>query len=427
MDAPELNLANRETAVHPLGRLVPALIHRNFRLFSAGQALSITGTWMQDVAQGWYVLTKTNSPIALGAVMAAEYVPILLFSPIGGALADRHDRRRLIVLAQLFLGVAALMLGVAVSLNSPLPYVFALAVLRGLAGCVDLPARYAYLSQIVAEERLRSATAFNSFVWNVGRAVGPILAAGVIATAGIAACFYVNALTYVALLVLVMMMDGKLLSSVRLTPKARVVDGWRYLHTNADVRAGLLTLVFVGTFAYNTATIFPMLARFAFSGQVGAAAQLITAAGVGAMLAGLYMSRRSAPSRRQVVLTGLLFAGAIGATSAAPSLVAATMCTFTWGATNAIYASTVNSFIQLRCAPEYRGRIMAFWSSLVYGSTAVGAPAIGLIAHFASARLSVGFISLMTFVASMAAILTFRRHPEAVPAEVEKQSGGISA
>jgi MFS family permease len=403
-----------EDVRHPLGRIVPALHHRNFRLFSLGQALSIIGTWMQDVAQAWYVLQESNSAAVLGAVMAAEYVPILLLSPYGGALADRYDKRKLIAYAQVFLGVVAILLGVVVSLDGALWMIFGLAVLRGLGGCIDLPARSSFMTQLVLQEHLRSASAFGSLVWNTGRALGPVAAAICIGGVGIAWCFYINAITYVLLLVLVLGIRKQELWPLPRTRKARVRDGWRHVVQNADVRAILLALLFIGTFAYNTATIFPLMAQFLFSGEVGVAAQLITAAGIGAMISGLVMARRGTPTRTQVLITTLAFACAISATALSTSVVLATVCTFLWGVTNAAFAATVNSFIQLRCAPEFRGRIMAFWTALVYGSTAVGAPIIGLVAEIWSVRVSLGMIAASTFVAALAVDRTFKRHPEAV-------------
>lgn len=396
---------------HPFGRVVPALHNRNYRLFAFGQMLSIVGTWMQDVAQAWYVVTKSSSPGVLGAVMAAEFIPILLLAPYGGALADRHDKRTLIALSQVALGLAALALGIVVSANGSLSFVFVLAVARGLFTCVDQPARSAILSQLVPREHLRSAAAFGSLVWNVGRSLGPVLAAVVISGVSIAACFYVNAISYALLLLMVLGMRNDTFRDVVRTPNARVRDAWHHVKKNADVRAGLLSLVFIGTFAYNTATIFPMMARFLFAAQIGAAAQLITAAGIGAIVSGFAMARMGVPTRAQVVASTFVFAIGITLTAVAPTLLTATICAFVWGITNGAYGSTINSFVQLRSAPEFRGRIMAFWTALVFGSSAIGAPLIGLVAEL-NVRASLGMIAIACFCACVTSLWIFRRHPQ---------------
>lgn len=395
---------------HPLGRVVPALHHRNYRIYSAGGALSITGTWMQDVAQGWYVLDNTDSAATLGAVMAAEYLPILLLSPLGGALADRHDTRRLVVLAQVALGLCALFLGIAVSLSASVPVIFALAVARGMASSVDLPSRAAFISEVVPAALIRSAAAFESLIWNIGRTLGPILAAVFITHFSYASCFYVNCFTYLALLVLTLSLDRSSFVPVITTANAQVRDGWHYVRRTAPVRGGLLSLLFIGTFAYNSATIFPLMAKYLFTGEVGAAAQLITAAGVGAIVSNLALVRAGGePSTRLVVQMTLLYASVIAITGMSPSLPVATVLTFLWGASNAAYAVPVNTLIQVRCDPEFRGRVMAFRQSLIFGSTAIGAPLIGLWAEFISVRFALEAVAAMTAFGALVSWLTFRK------------------
>jgi len=278
-----------------------ALEVRNFRLFFAGQMISISGTWMQTVAQSWLVLQLTGSSVDLGIAIALQYVPMLLFASYGGLIADRNNKRTILYCTQTAAGLLALALGVLVSTHHvTLMGVYILATLLGVSNLFDNPARQSFVQEMVGRDHIANAISLNSVLMNIGRLIGPGIAAVLIAFVGIAQCFYVNAFSYLGVIVALYMMNAEEFSPLKTVSreKGQLRLGLKYAFTTPVLRGVLISVAIVGTFAYNFTVTLPLLAHDSFHQKTASEYGLfLTAMGVGAVLGGLYIARRSRPTR----------------------------------------------------------------------------------------------------------------------------------
>src|SRR5581483_6612336 len=273
----------------------PALRHRNYRLFIAGQAVSLVGTWMQSVAQSWLVYRLSNSPLAIGVVVAAGYLPILCLSPFAGVIADRINRHRLIVVTQALAMLLALVLGVLVAAHAVT--VRAVVVLAGCLGAVsafDVPVRQSFIVEMVGPEDLPNAIALNSSIFNAARVVGPAIAGTLVAAVGEAACFFLNAASYVAVLVALLRM--RLPRAPRIEPHVAALRGFasglRYVRQDPALRMLLLLLGLVSSFGLQYGTLMPVFARDVFHAGVTGYGLLVTASGIGSVASALHLAAR---------------------------------------------------------------------------------------------------------------------------------------
>jgi len=371
---------------------------RNYRLYFLGQAISLSGTWMQSVAQSWLVLKLTDSGSALGLVTALQALPVLLLAPYGGVLADRFPKRRLLYMTQSVSGVLAITLGVLVATGAVrLWMVFVLALCLGLVNAVDNPSRQTFVSELVGRRYLRNAVSLNSIEVNLTRVAGPALAGVLIATVGIASCFIINGVSYIAvLLCLALMHDAEL---HHMTPvaaaKGQLREGLRYVQTTPLIRTVLLMMAVVGTFTFEFQVTLPLIARYTFHGNAASYAMLSSAMGVGAVIGGL----RTAGRRRAGVGTLALAAGglgvAVGVVALSPSFTFAIAATGVVGYFLVMFTSLTNSILQMESEPTMVGRVMALWASAFIGSTLIGAPIVGWVAEYTNPRmgLAVGAVA----------------------------------
>jgi MFS family permease len=387
-----------------------ALRTPNYRRFFTGQAVSLVGTWMQTVALGWLVLELTGSGTALGLVAAAQFVPILVLAPYGGLLADRLDKRRILLVTQSALGLVALALGALVVTGAVrLWMVVGLALLMGLAMACDNPARQAFALEMVGPDQLRNAVTLNSVLMNSARAAGPAAAGVLIASVGTGVCFLVNAASFVAVLVALGGMD---VAALRAGPPAQrapgqVREGLRYVRHTPELRTPLLMLALVGTLAYEFAVVLPLLARNTFGGGAETYGLLTSAVGAGAIAGGLVAAGRGRTGLRPLTIAAAGFGGAILLAAAAPTLPIAVVALTVVGASSVTFLATGNSTLQLASDPRFRGRVMALWTVAFLGSTPVGAPIVGAISEHVGARggLVVGGVTCLVAAAIGAASL----------------------
>jgi MFS family permease len=380
-----------------------ALRTPNYRRYFAGQAVSLVGTWMQTVAQGWLVLELTGSGTALGLVAAAQFAPLLLLAPYGGLLADRMDKRRLLVATQSALGLIALTLGVLVVAGAvELWMVVALAFALGVTTAVDNPARQAFAQEMVGPSHVRNAVTLNSILVNSARAVGPAVAGVLIATAGTGMCFLINAVSYVAVLAALMSMD---VSELQPSPRAerargQVREGIAYVGRTPDLLVPLIMLALVGTLTYEFSVVLPLLA-LAFDGGPGTYGMLTSAMGAGAIAGGLIVAGRGATGLRPLTAAAAMFGTAVLVTAAAPTAEVAAAALVVVGATSIAFLATGNSTLQLAADPRFRGRVMALWAVAFLGSTPLGAPVIGAVSEYLSPRggLVVGGVACLAAAA----------------------------
>lgn len=406
-----------------LGQTFGALRVRNFRLYFAGQIISLTGTWMQMVAQSWLVLDLTGSGVAVGTLLALQMLPVLLFAVWGGLIADRVDKRRLLIGTQSMAGILAGALGTLVVFDVVhiwIVYVFALML--GCINALDNPARQSFVMEMVGADRITNAVALNSVVVNAARVVGPGIAGVAIATIGIGPCFLANSASFVAVITgLVLMRPGELIRSPD-TAGARQGRGQiraalRYVGQTPDLLVPLLMMAVVGTFAYEFTVSLPLLARYTFGEGAGTYGAMSSCLGLGAVIGGLVVARKTQPSSHHLVQRTLLFGVGLTVLSVVPTLELTFVALVATGALSIAFLSMANARLQLGAHPEMRGRVMALFSMAFLGSTPLGAPIVGWVGEHVGARAALALGGLATVAAGSAGWLWLRsRPPVATPA-----------
>lgn len=430
-------------ALETLRRTFRSLSNRNYRIFISGQIISLIGTWMQSVAQAWLVLRLTGSGTALGLVIALQFLPVLLFGPFGGVIADRFPKRRLLLATQAIAMSQALLLGTLVITGAvELWMVFAMAGAFGLVTAIDNPARQTFVVEMVGPANLTNAITLNSVVVNAARVVGPALAGLLIAVVGIGICFIINAASYVAVIAaLLLLRTGDLNPApTQERAKGQLRAGLAYVRTNPDLLIPLLMMAIIGTLSYEFQVILPLVAERTFDGGAGTYGTLTSAMGVGAVAGGLATAGRSGvPSNAALVRSAALFGIVILLTALAPFLWLEVLVLVFVGAASINVLATGNTMLQLRSAPELRGRVMALWAVAFLGTTPIGGPIIGYIGEHAGPRIGLAVGGTAALVASAIGwwFLVRRAPADLDPTPVERSSpasivaigrtGGVSA
>jgi MFS family permease len=386
-----------------LNRTFSALHVPNFRRFFYGQSISLVGTWMQTVAQSWLVYTLTHSSTALGAVVAIQTLPVLLLGPYAGVIADRTDKRRLMVVLQCLMGVQAFVLGIlAITHVVNIWEVGVLAVALGLNNTFENPARQSFVLEMVGGENVRNAVSLNSTMVNAARAVGPAVAGIIIATAGVGICFLLNALSFAAVVYSLISMNKDALrpSTPSGRAKGQLREGLSYVAHEPRLAVPLLMMALVGTLAYEFQVSLPVVAKQTFHGGAETYGFLTAAMGAGAVLGGLFTATRGKTGLRPLTIGAVVFGIALLFASLSPVLAIeyAALALVGWGSVS--FLATGNSTLQLASAPSMRGRVMALWSVAFMGSTPIGGPAIGWVIAAAGARVGLGVGSLSCFGAA---------------------------
>jgi MFS family permease len=382
--------ARRATALAETGRRTfAAFAIPNYRRYFYGQATSLIGTWMQSAAQAWLVLSLTGSAAALGGIVALQALPVLLLAPYGGVIADRVDKRRLMVVLQTAMGLQALALGVlTITAAVTLWEIAVLAVLLGLNNAFENPARQSFVLEMVGADSVRNAVSLNAVQVNVARAIGPAVAGVMIATVGTGECFLVNALSFAAVVGSLLTMDRAALSPT--TPARRAAgqlrEGVRYAFGVREIAVPLLMMGLIGTFAYEFQVSLPVMARGALHAGAEGYGFMTAAIGVGAAAGGLVVAARGRTGLRPATIAAGAFGAAMALAAAAPDLAVELVALAVVGATSVSFMSIGNSTLQLAAEPEMRGRVMALWFVALQGTTPVGGPAIGGIIAAAGAR-----------------------------------------
>jgi MFS family permease len=405
-------------------RTFRSLNNRNYRLFFTGQLVSVTGTWMQMVAQSWLVLTLTGSGLALGVATALQFLPMLLFGAWGGLVADRFDKRRLLVATQTAAGLLALVLGLlVVSEVVTLWMVYVLALLLGAVSVVDMPTRQAFVTEMVGADDVPNAVGLNSAVFNTGRLVGPALAGVLAASVGVGPCFLLNAVSYVGVVVgLRAMRDDELQRQVPVVAGAgQVRAGLRYVWSTPELRSTLLLVAAIGTFGLNQAVILPLLARYSLGGGVRLYGLLSSLVAVGSVVGALVAAGRPRPTRRLLLGSATAFGLLTIAAALAPTPLTVGILLVPTGLATLLFLATANSTLQLGSAPDMRGRVMALYGLVFLGSNPVGAPLLGWVAGQWGARAGMALGGAVSLAAALVAVVTRsgRRWPRLRPVPVE--------
>jgi MFS family permease len=394
---------------------------RNYRLYFWGQSFSLIGTWMQSVAQGWLVLKLTGSGFALGLVTALQFLPVLLFGSWGGLVADRLDKRRVLLVTQSLAAVLALVLGLLTLFEVVrLWMVYGLALALGMVTMIDMPTRQSFIFEMVGPEDVTNAVSLNAVIVNGSRVIGPAVAGVLIAVLGTAICFLINAATYPAVILgLAMMRTGELRRQAPVPrSKGQVREGFRYVLDRSELRTPLLLMAVAGTLAYNFGVLLPLMTRFVFHAGAGTYGGLFSLMGAGAVIGGLVIAGRRA-SMRVLVYSVLAFGAAVVAASAAPTLAVEMVVMLPLGAASTGFISSSSALLQLGSAPEMRGRVMALFTVLFVGSAPIGGPLVGWLAEALGARASMAIAGGATMVGGLVALNARRlrhRRGAAVPA-----------
>lgn len=413
-------------------RTFASLHIRNYRLYFIGQALSMSGTWMQSIALGWLVLILTGSGTALGLVMAAQFGPMFFLGPWGGVIVDRFDKRSLLLVTQTAFAVLALGISIIILADRvELWMLYIYAFLFGLVRVFDNPGRQSFVSEMVDEAHLKNAISLNATLNNTARAVGPSIAGIIIATVSIGFCFLFNAISYIGTIGALVMMERAALSPSEPTGKrsGQLVAGLRYAWSVPTIRYTLLMMAIIGTFTYEFQVTLPLIAQHTFAAGAGAYAALMSAFGVGSMLGGLFSAGRHRVAARHLLGFVLLFGISILFASVMPSLLLAIVAMFVVGFFSINVLSLANTTVQLQSAPEMRGRVMALWSTAMIGSTFFGGPAVGWVGEFLGPRWGLALSGIAAIIAAAAAARYLLRSDEAreVPESVARESDEATA
>jgi MFS family permease len=370
-----------------------ALRHRNFQLFFGGQVISLTGTWMQSVAQAWLVYSITKSSFLLGAVGFASQIPVFLLAPLGGTVADRMNRHRLIVATQTAsMILAAILAWLTLSHRVQVPHIFILAALLGAVNAFDIPGRQSFLVDMVGKEDLMNAIALNSSIFNGARVIGPAVAGILVAKIGEGWCFALNATSYIAVIV------GLLLMNVQCEPRgsknsplADIVEGFRWVNGTKVIRALLLLIGLVSLVGMPYTVLMPVFADEVLHGGARGLGILMGATGVGALLGALTLASRTGVKGlgRWVAIACAAFGVSIILFSFSRHFWLSVALLLPAGFSMMLQMACSNTLIQTMVPDQLRGRVMALYSMMFMGMAPFGALLGGALAHRIGAPITI--------------------------------------
>ena len=409
-------------------RQIAASLHqRNYRLFFFGQLISVIGTWMQTVAQSFLVLGLTHSGTQLGLVTAARFLPVFLFGPLGGLIADRMDKQRVLRVTQALSGLLAGVFAVLIATHSiEMWQVYVLALMLGGVNVFDNPARQSFISEMVSTKDLANAVTLNSVSVNMARVFGAAVGGVIAAAVGLAWCFALNGVSFGAVVIsLLLMRSSELFPARRVTREPRQVrEGLAYVRSSPELLIPLIMIAVIGTLAWEFPVSLPLMARDVFHGGAGAYGVMGSVMGVGAVAGGLVSASRPRPRTRSLCLAAIGWGIAILAASAAPNLPVELIALVFVGYGSITFNSLAKTTLQLAATPTMRGRVMALWGLAWLGSTPIGGPIVGWVAQTAGARWGLVIGGLPTVVIGILALPALNRidarraeEPEAVPSD----------
>jgi MFS family permease len=384
----------------------------NYRRYFVGQLISLSGTWMQTVAAIWVVLSLTGSGVAVGLTTALQFLPMLLFGAWGGLVADRVSKRRLLIVTQVLMAIPAVGLLAVTAAGVVTPWMVYLGVLAmGSVNAIDNPARQSFVIEMVGADRVVNAVSLNSVIVQSARIVGPALAGILIATVGVVPCFALNALTFVAMIFALRGMDPERLQAAPIAPRepGAIRAGLRYVRATPELAVPLALLGLVGTLGFNFQVVLPLLAKFSFEGGATAYGALVSAMAVGS-IAGALVTGHHGRTGPRLIAGGALAFGLLALLAAAmPTLALEVAVLAGLGAASVTFAATINSSLQLAVSPEMRGRVMALYSVVFFGSTPIGGPLTGWLAETYDPRVALLLAGITGLSAAWAAHVSFAR------------------
>lgn len=394
--------------------------NRNYRLFWIGQLLSVIGTWIQRVAQSWLVIELTDSSFALGVVSTLQFLPMTVFSLFGGILADRFPKRPILVVTQAVMALQALALGLLISSGRvEIWHVYVLATVLGLATAFDNPTRQAFVVEMVGPEDVPNAVALNSSLFNTARIVGPAVGGAIIVGLGMALPFYINAVSFLAVIGGLLLMRPSEFHSVprpvRGPVLTRLREGISYAAQTPSIALILIIMGFLGTFGFQSNVFLPLLAKYVLGSDALGFGGLMTAMGVGSLIAALSMAYLSRPTERLLMIGAAAFTALMALLTFSTHWLPMMAILIAWGASSIVVMATANSRLQLLAPPEMRGRVMSIYIFFFSGTAPLGAFLSGLLAEQGSVRLAIGAMTAVCALGLGLAWIYHLRHQERAP------------
>lgn len=367
---------------------------------------------MQIVAEMWLVVQLTGSGVAVGLTAALQFLPMLLLGAYGGVIADRVDKRRLLLATQWLAMFPPLALfALTLTGGASILAVYGLVFLRGIVTAFDNPARQAFVSEIVGVDRVVTAVSLNSVIVHSARIAGPAVAGAIIAIAGVGPCFLLNAVSFGVMFVALRTMEVGALRPAKKSgrQKGQIREAARAVIADPALRTPLAMMVLVGTLSFNFQVLLPLFAHTTWRGTATTYALLTSAMGVGSVAGALLAGARGRVSPNLLVVAATLFGVAELAAAAAPTLALQAVALVPLGAASVTFAAGVNSSLQLNAPPDLRGRVMALYSVVFIGSTPIGAPLVGWLAEAAGPRAGLVLGAAAALVAAAVAQQSHRR------------------
>ena len=410
-----------------------ALEHRNYRLYWTGQLISLIGTWMQSVAQGWLMHRLTGSALMLGFLGFAQFLPVLLLSLWAGVIVDSVDKRKLLLITQSAFLLQAALLATAVSTGIVQPWmILVLAFVFGTINAVDLPARQSFVVELAGKEDLSNAIALNSAAFNTARVVGPAIAGILLATVGEAGCFWLNAVSYIAVIASIWRMDVRPRPGIRFELERALENmkaGVRYARSVRPLRNLLLLLGVTAGLGFQYMILLPVYVRDILHADAKAYGLLVSAFGLGSLVSAAWMTRKQDRwALRRNIFIGLLSAAiGMGTFAWSRALPLSAAMGFLAGFGLILYIATTNTLIQITTEDRYRGRIMSLYTLMFVGTAPIGALISGTIAQHFGAPVATSVSALVLLGGAIWMMVRLRVlaareavEPAPVPATPEK-------
>lgn len=382
-----------------------SLTHRNYRIWFIGALVSNVGAWMQATAQNWVVLTELtdNDAFAVGITMALQFAPQLLLVPITGLIADRFDRRKILMVTQSALMLLGLALGLLLILgHAELWHLYGFALALGLVNAVDNPARQTFVSDLVSSSDMSNAVALNSASFNTARMIGPAVAGFLIVLVGSGWVFVINAVTFLGVLIALAMLRGRQLQRMPRAPRApgQFVAGFRYVTRRPDLVIVFVIVFLIGAFGMNF-PIFSSTMAVEFGRGAGEYGLLSSILAIGSLTGALLAARRERARMRVIILASGFFGVAALTAAFMPTYWTFAASTMLIGFGAVTLLTTANGYVQTTTEPELRGRVMALYMAILVGGTPIGAPIVGAVADGMGPRWALGLAAIVAGVAAL--------------------------
>ena len=387
---------------------------RNFRLFFVGQLISQSGSWLTLIAQTLLVLRLThNSGIAVGALMACQFGPVLALGAYGGAIADRVDKRTLLLVTQTAAMAQSFALGLVVFAHvASIPVIFGLAAVQGVVTAFDNPSRRAFVVEMVPSSEVNNAVSLNSAIKTGSRVVGPAIAGALVISVGFGWCFTLDAVSYLAVLYGLWRMNPAELNRAprRARSPGQVREGLRYIRSKRELFVPLVMMTIVGTLAFNFSVTLPLLVKKTLHGSDATFTLLFSVLSVGSLVGALSTARRRQVTLRNLILASAGFGVAMLALSVAPTLALGFPAAVALGFASVSFMTASTTIVQVGAGPEYRGRVLAIQAMVFLGSTPIGGPLVGAVADAAGPRAAIAVGGLACLSAAAYALASEKAH-----------------